>query len=95
MTWWQLRLNSKEDICVTLCHLLVEDGRPARRVILSTCGTSKCAHFMRRSLDQESTAVDSGNSDTRTIEVVSFHSRVLFATCQWLFKSMTLANCVG
>ena len=50
---------------------------------------------MRRSLDQKSTAVDGGNSDTRSIQVVSFHSRVLFAICQWLLKPMTLAYSVG
>ena len=25
-TWWQLGLNSKEDICVSLCQLLVSAG---------------------------------------------------------------------
>ena len=48
VTWWQLRLNSKEDICVTLYHLLVEAGRAglsqtpstAITVVSSTCRTS-------------------------------------------------------
>ena len=48
VTWWQIGLNSKEDICVTLCHLLVEAGRAglsqtpstAITVVSSTCGTS-------------------------------------------------------
>ena len=26
VTWWQLGLNSKEDICVSLCQLLVSAG---------------------------------------------------------------------
>ena len=102
MTWWQLRLSSKEDICVSLCHLLVKAGTAGlsqtpsttTRVMLSTCGTSVLT-VMRRPPDQKSTAVDGGNSDTRSIQAVSFHSRVLFAICQWLLKPMTLAHSVG
>ena len=59
MTWWQLGLSSKEDICVTLCQLLVEAGRAgpsqipstARTAMSSTCG-NKCAHWRRSIVDQ-------------------------------------------
>ena len=58
-TWWQLGLSSKEDICVTLCQLLVEAGRvgpsqtrsTAIPVMLSSCG-NKCAHQRRSIVDQ-------------------------------------------
>ena len=47
-TWWQLGFISKEDICVTLCQLLVEVGRAglsqtpstARTAVSSICRTS-------------------------------------------------------
>ena len=53
-TRWQLGLSSKEDICVSLCQLLVEAGRAglsqtpstARTTTSSTCG-NKCAHRRR------------------------------------------------
>ena len=59
VTWWQLGLNSKEDICVTLCQLLVEAGRaglsqtPSTAITAtsSTCG-NKCAHWRRPIVDQ-------------------------------------------
>ena len=59
VTWWQLRLTSKEDICVSLCQLLVEAGRvapsqtpgTARTVTSSSCG-NKCAHQRRSIADQ-------------------------------------------
>ena len=94
--------TSKEDICVTLCQLLVEAGRAALSqtpstaitVMLSTCG-NKCAHRRRSIMAQKSTAVDGSNSDTRSIQVVSFHLRVSITLCQWLLRALTLAHCVG
>ena len=91
--WWQLGLISMEDSCVTLCHLLAEAGRaglsqtPSRTktVTSSTCRTSVLTLWGGLWI-RESTAVDSGNSDTRSIQVVSFHSKVLFASCQWLLE---------
>ena len=58
-TWWQLGLNSKEDICVTRSQSLVETGRAgpsqtpsaARRATLSSCG-NKCARRRRTSVVQ-------------------------------------------
>ena len=60
MIWWQLGLNSKEDICVTLCQLLVEAGRAhlsqtpsiAITVASFTCGRSVLT-VMRRSVGSE------------------------------------------
>ena len=40
----------------------------------------------------ESTAVDSGISDTRSIQVVSFHLRVTYRLCQWLLESFDLGS---
>ena len=40
----------------------------------------------------ESTAVDSGNSDTRSIQVVLFHLRVTYRSCQWLLESFDLGS---
>ena len=39
-----------------------------------------------------STAGDSGNSDTRTIQAVSFHLRVTYRSCQWLLESFDLGS---
>ena len=39
-----------------------------------------------------STAGDGGNSDTRTIQVVSFHLRVSYRLCQWLLESFDLGS---
>ena len=58
-TWWQIGLNSKEDICVTRSQSLVETGRAgssqtpstARRATLSSCG-NKCAWRRRISAVQ-------------------------------------------
>ena len=58
-TWWQLRLSSKEDICVSLCQLLVEAGgagpsqtpSTARTVTSSPC-RNKCAHWRMSIADQ-------------------------------------------
>ena len=52
--------NSKEDICVTLCQLLVEAGgagpsqtpSTARTAKLSLCG-NKCAHLRRPIVGQQ------------------------------------------
>ena len=60
LTWWQLGLNSKEDICVSLCQLLVEAGKAgpsqtpstARTAMPSSCG-NKCAHWGRSIVDQQ------------------------------------------
>ena len=58
-TWWQLGLTSKEDICVSLCQLLVwalAGQVPLRlpaelQVTSSSCG-NKCAHRRRFIADQ-------------------------------------------
>ena len=59
-TWWQLGLNSKEDICVSLCQLLVKhwQGRPLSDSQQSFTATSspygnKCAHRRRSIVDQQ------------------------------------------
>ena len=39
-----------------------------------------------------STAGDRGNSDTKTIQVVSFHLRVTYRSCQWLLESFDLGS---
>ena len=58
-TWWQLGLNSKGDICVPLCQLLVSAGGAgpsqtpsiAITATSSSCG-NKCAHRRRSIADQ-------------------------------------------
>ena len=40
----------------------------------------------------ESTAVDGGISDTRSIHVVSFQLRVSYRLCQWLLDSFDLGS---
>ena len=86
MTWWQFRLNSKEDICVTLCQSLVEVGR-AGLSQTPQCNYKSNVIFMQKQVcsseevhygSARSTAENSGNSDTRSIQVVSFHLRVIF-----------------
>ena len=39
-----------------------------------------------------STAGDGGNSDTRSMQVVSFHLRVTYRSCQWLLESFDLGS---
>ena len=39
-----------------------------------------------------STAGDGSNSDTRTIQVVSFQLRVTYRSCQWLLESFDLGS---
>ena len=39
-----------------------------------------------------STVGDSGFSDTRSIQVVSFHLRVIYRSCQWLLESFDLGS---
>ena len=39
-----------------------------------------------------STAGDNGFSDTRSIQVVSFHLRVIYRSCQWLLESFDLGS---
>ena len=58
-TWWQLGLSSKEDICVSLCQLLVSAGGagPSQTPSIATTATSspcgnKCAHRRRSIGDQ-------------------------------------------
>ena len=74
MTWWQLGLNSKEDICVSLCQLLVR--ALAGQVPLRLPAELQCDVVSMRekvcSLEEvhcgsvRSTAGDGGTSDTRT-----------------------------
>ena len=40
----------------------------------------------------ESTAVDGGISDTRSIQVISFQLRVTYRSCQWLLESFDLGS---
>ena len=73
-TWWQLGLSSKEDICVSLCQLLVEcwQGRPLSDSQQSF--TSNIVFMWEQVCSSEevhcgsvrSTAGDGGFSDTRT-----------------------------
>ena len=79
-TWWQLRLSSKEDICVTLCQSVVEAGRaslswaPIAAIHRLHAGTSVLIGGgpLRT---RKSTAEDGGKSDTRSIQVVLFQLR--------------------
>ena len=72
-TWWQLGLNSKEDICVSLCQLLVSAGGagPSQTPSIAI----RRGLFMREQVcsseevhcgSARSTVGDGGNSDTRT-----------------------------
>ena len=73
-TWWQLGLNSKEDICVSLCQIAgLSSGRagPSQTPSRASCNVV----FMREQVcsseevhcrSARSTAEDGGTSDTRT-----------------------------
>ena len=97
VTWWQLRLTSKEDICVTLCQLPVE---AAEQVSLRLPVQLEQRHHLHVGTSvlirggplwlSKSTAVDSGISDTRSIQVVSFQLRVTYKLCQWFLESFDL-----
>ena len=69
-TWWQLGLNSKEDICVSLCQLLVSAGGAGPSQTPSIAIRRRRLHAGTSVLIGEGplrgTAGDGGNSDTRT-----------------------------
>ena len=97
VTWWQLGLSSKEDICVTIAGR----GWQSRSLSDSQCSYKSDVIFMREQVCSSeevhcglarSTAGDGGNSDTRTIQVVSFHLRVTYTSCQWLLESFDLGS---
>ena len=99
-TWWQLGLTSKEDICVTLCQLLVEAGRAgpsqtpstARTVMSSSCG-NKCAHWRRSIVDQQEVqqgTVASVTQGHHTGCIISL--RETYRSCQWLLESFDLGS---
>ena len=100
VTWWQLRLTSKEDICVSLCQLLVEAGgagpsqtpSTARIVTSSSCG-NKCAHRRRSIVDQREVqqgTVASVTQGHHTGCIVSFKGT--YRSCQWLLESFDLGS---
>ena len=99
-TWWQLRLNSKEDICVSLCQLLVErwQGRPLSdsqqsfNATSSPCG-NKCAHRRRSIVDQREVQqgtvaqVTQGQHPGCIIPL-----KGTYRSCQWLLESLDLGS---
>ena len=102
-TWWQLGLNSKEDICVTLCQSLVEASRAGLSQTPSiaigatspSCG-NKCAHQRRSSSDQQEVQQRVVVTVTQgVIQVVLFHLRVTYRSCPWLLRAVTLVHGVG
>ena len=89
VTWWQLGLNSKEDIlCYTVpivgLRLAEQDSLrlPAllqeRRHLHAETSVFKGGGSLRI---RKSTAEDGGNSDQRNIQVVLFQLRVSFSLC--------------
>ena len=101
-TWWQLGLNSKEDICVTLCQSLVETGRAglsqtpsaATRAMSSSCG-NKCAHRRRSIADQREVQQRTVVSVTQgAYRLYCFISGQYF-DCVWLLKSCDLGSLCG
>ena len=103
-TWQQLRLNSKEDICVPLCQLLVErwQGRPLSD---SQQSFNSNVVFMREQVcsseqvhcrSARSTAGDGGFSDTRTTHrLYCFSKREHIDHVSGSERALTLAHCVG
>ena len=103
-TWWQLRLSSREDICVSLCQLLVECWR-GRSLSDSQQSYNSEVVFMREQVcsseevhcgSARSTAGDVGTSDTRTTPRL-YHSikreHIDHVSGSW--RISTLAHCVG
>ena len=100
-TWWQLGLNSKEDICVSLCQLLVSaggagplsDSQHSHTATSSSCGKQVCSSEEVHYGSARSTAGDGGNSDTRTTPRL-YHSikRETYRSCQWLLESLDLGS---
>ena len=99
-TWWQLRLSSKEDICVSLCQLLVEcwQGRPLSD---SQQSFSSNVVFMREQVcsseevhcrSARSTAGDSGISGTRTSLRLYHFIKGEYRLCQWLLETFDLGS---
>ena len=89
---------SKEDICVSLCQLLVEAGgagpsqapSTATKATSSSCG-NKCAHRRRSIVDQREVqqgTVASVTQGHHTGCIVSFKGT--YRSCQWLLESFDL-----
>ena len=103
-TWWQLGLNSKEDICVSLCQFLVEcwQGRPLSDSQQSFNSNIIFMWEQVCSLEEvhcrsaRSTAGDGGFSDTRTTHrLYRFIKREHIDRVSGSERALTLAHCVG
>ena len=103
-TWWQLGLSSREDICVSLCQLLVERWR-GRSLSDSQQSYNSDVVFMWEQVcsseevhcgSVRSTAGDGGTSDTRTTPRL-YHSikREHIDRVSGSYRVSTLAHCVG
>ena len=94
-TWWQLGLSSREDICVSLCQLLV-------RVLAGQVPLRLPAELQQRCRLHAGTSVLIGGGPLRISEkysrgrrqhqVVSFHYKGTYRSCQWLLESLDLGS---
>ena len=100
MTWWQLGLSSKEDICVSLCQLLVEcwQGRPlsdsqqSYNIDIIFMREQVCSSEEVHCGSARSTAGDGGISDTRTSLRLYRSFKGENRSCQWLLESFDLGS---
>ena len=100
VTWWQLGLSSREDICVSLCQLLVERWR-GRSLSDSQQSYNSDVIFMREQVcsskevhcgSARSTAGDGGTSDTKTTPRLYHSNKREHRLCQWLLESLDLGS---
>ena len=100
-TWWQLGLSSREDICVSLCQLLV-------RALAGQVPLRLPAELQQRCRLHAGTSVLIGGGPLWISEkysrgrwhkwhkdntqVVSFHLRGTYRSCQWLLESLDLGS---
>ena len=90
---------SKEDICVSLCQLLVEAGgagpsqasSTATKVTSSPCG-NKCAHRRRSIADQQEVQQGMVASVTQGHTGCIVSLKGTYRSCQWLLESFDLSS---
>ena len=98
-TWWQLGLNSKEDICVSLCQLLVSAGGagPSQTPSIAIrrrrlhAGTSVLIGEVPLRISEKYSRGQWQQRHKDNTQVVSFHYKGILP-CQWLLESLDLGS---
>ena len=100
-TWWQLGLSSKEDICVSLCQLLVwalAGAGPSQTPSIAIrrrglhAGTSVLIRGGPLRISEKYSRGRWRKWHKDNTQVVSFHYKGIYRSCQWLLESLDLGS---